>query len=224
MILIVSTTQQEVKQLCPDFSLTIGVINPLSIGFRNDVNVLITGVGAVPTTYHLMSVISNSQYSMIINIGVAGSYSPKYSIGDVVMVEKETFSDYGIDDNGHFYSIFDKNLANPNQFPYENGWIRWPSNEYFPLVNHLPKAKGITVSTASGSAEVISRIKNQFSADIETMEGAAVFYTCCMMNIPFICLRGISNLVEPRNVSNWNLPLAINNVCLEAKKLIENLQ
>jgi futalosine hydrolase len=223
MILIVSATQQEVKELYPNCNLPVGSITRLSVGIRNDINVLITGVGSVPTTFHLLTALSKGIYTSVINLGIAGSFTQKLSLGDVVVIEKETFGDYGIDDNGQLYSLFEKKLANPNQFPFENGWIHWTSSKYFPLLSQIPKVRGVTVSTASGSVEKINKIKKLFSPDIETMEGAAVFYTCSMKNVPYICLRGISNMVEPRNVSNWNLPLAINNVCLEAKKLIEKL-
>jgi futalosine hydrolase len=41
------------------------------------------------------------------------------------------------------------------------------------------------------------------------MEGAAVFYTCNIMNTPSIQIRSVSNHIEPRNKANWNIPLAI---------------
>jgi len=44
-----------------------------------------------------------------------------------------------------------------------------------------------------------------------------------MMNVPFVCLRGISNRVEPRNTAGWNITLAVDNVCREAEKVILQL-
>jgi len=223
MLLLVSATSQEVAPLCPNSTLPIGEITPLATGYSNALNVLITGVGSVSTTFHLLSAISKGIFTTIINLGIAGSYIPNIGLGQVVVVERDTFADYGIDDNGKFYSLFDKKLANPNQFPFENGWIQWNSSEHFSPSSEIPRAKGITVSTATGSTEIINRNIKHFSPDIETMEGAAVFYVCSMLNIPFICLRGISNMVEPRDSSQWNINMAINAVCNEAQKLMGKL-
>jgi futalosine hydrolase len=44
------------------------------------------------------------------------------------------------------------------------------------------------------------------------MEGATFFYICCREKIPFLALRAISNKVEPRNKSNWDIMLALNNL------------
>jgi futalosine hydrolase len=44
------------------------------------------------------------------------------------------------------------------------------------------------------------------------MEGAGLHYTCRMLQIPFLQLRGISNLVGERNKENWKISLAIEQV------------
>jgi futalosine hydrolase len=41
------------------------------------------------------------------------------------------------------------------------------------------------------------------------MEGAAVYFVCNEMNIPVIQIRAISNYIEPRNKSNWDIKKAI---------------
>jgi len=40
------------------------------------------------------------------------------------------------------------------------------------------------------------------------MEGAAVAQLCACLGVPFFEVRGISNLVEDRNLSRWDLPTA----------------
>ena len=68
------------------------------------------------------------------------------------------------------------------------------------------------MNTAHGNKHSINALIEKFGADIETMEGAAVFYVCLMERIPFCEIRSISNYVEERNVANWNIPLAIENL------------
>jgi futalosine hydrolase len=57
--------------------------------------------------------------------------------------------------------------------------------------------------------------EKKFDADIETMEGAAFFYSCLQLKIPFLQIRAISNFVEPRDKSKWNIPLALENLSTE---------
>ena len=40
------------------------------------------------------------------------------------------------------------------------------------------------------------------------MEGAAVAQLCARFGVPFFEVRGISNLVEDRDLSRWDLPAA----------------
>jgi futalosine hydrolase len=56
------------------------------------------------------------------------------------------------------------------------------------------------------------KTKMQFNPQIESMEGAAVFYVCLKTNINCIQIRTISNNVERRNKNNWNIPLALKNL------------
>lgn len=223
MLLLVSATQREVMPLLRGEKVPTGKAIPISIGNRNDVSLLISGVGSVPTTFHLQAELTKRKYSAVVSLGIAGSYSPFLTIGDVVVVRSEVFADYGIDDNGQFHTLFHHGLADPNHYPFEDGVIQWKFGNFFPMDNQLLNVKGVTVSTATGSESTKNRIERQFSPDIETMEGAAVFYTCSMMNVPFVCLRGISNRVEPRNAVGWNIPLAVDNVCREAEKVILQL-
>jgi hypothetical protein len=63
----------------------------------------------------------------------------------------------------------------------------------------LPAVTGATVNMASGSQPVIDRIREAWNPDIETMEGAWLAYLCAMAGIPWIAVRAVSNMVEPRN-------------------------
>jgi futalosine hydrolase len=44
------------------------------------------------------------------------------------------------------------------------------------------------------------------------MEGIAFHYACKQAKIPFLQIRAISNYVTPRNKSEWEIPLAIQNL------------
>ena len=84
----------------------------------------------------------------------------------------------------------------------------------------MKAVNAITVNTATGSDATRDKLVRKFNPDIETMEGATFFYICRRENIPFLALRAISNIVEIRNKSNWNIKLALLNL---AEKLNEVL-
>ena len=95
------------------------------------------------------------------------------------------------------------------EYPFKNGWLS-PGNKSLSL--SLLSRKGITVNTVHGNEKSIENIIERFSPDVESMEGAAFFYSCMMKNVSCIQIRVISNIVERRNKDNWNIPLAIKNL------------
>lgn len=215
-ILLVAATELEVKGLLKE-SAKIGVPHRLFDVSENSVDVLITGVGAVPTAFHLTRYAEG--YDLIINIGIAGSYRKDIKLGQVVVVDWDCFGDYGIDDNGLFTSLSSAGFANASCN------VNGLSNPWLPELNipkDILKVRGVTLGTASGSEEAVSKIEQSWNPDIETMEGAAVFYVCLLLNKPFICLRVISNFVEPRDKSKWKVKEALDNLSTELLKLLSN--
>ena len=215
-ILVVAATELEVKGLLKEPAET-GVPYRLFDVSENSVDVLITGVGAVPTAFCLARFVED--YDFILNVGIAGSYSSNINIGQVVVVDWDCFGDYGIDNNGHFISLSEVGFADAssNVNNLSNPWLN-----KIDIPEYLVKVKGITLGTASGSEQSIGKIKQLWNPDIETMESAAVFYVCLLLDKPFICLRAISNFVEPRNKSKWRIKEALDNLNTEVIKFISS--
>ena len=173
-----------------------------------DFDVIVTGVGIVNTTFYLTKKLGKKDYDLVINMGVAGSFSDEIKIGDVVEVVEDNFSEIGFED-GNSFSEF-TNFRIKNSFKV---------NER----TNLKKAKGITVNTVHGNEKTITEIVSRLTPDVESMEGAACFMVCEKFEIPCIQIRAISNKVEKRNTENWNLPLAISNLNTELEKIINSL-
>ena len=173
-----------------------------------DCDVMVTGVGMVNTTFSLTKRLSKKSYDLVINIGVAGSFSDEIKIGDVVEVVEDNFSEIGFE-NGHSFSEF-------TNFRIENSF---KVNEK----TNLKKAKGITVNTVHGNEKTIAEIMSRLNPDVESMEGAACFMVCEQFEISCIQIRAISNKVEKRNTANWNLPLAIKNLNNKVEQIISVL-
>ena len=57
----------------------------------NGCNILITGMGMVNTSIQITKELMQNKYDLVINMGVAGSFSQDYIVGDVVEVVKIIF-------------------------------------------------------------------------------------------------------------------------------------
>lgn len=213
-ILIVSATEKEVLPLKKNLKINISNACMMKYTAVKDlvVDYLVTGVGSTFTAYTLTKRLSTKKYDLVINAGIAGSLNPNIKIGDVVFVMEDEFADLGIEDREDFYTLFDKGFVEKDQAPFKNGKLE---NSYLfkeNKINTLPKVAALTANTTHGSNISIQKIKQKFTADIETMEGASFFYVCLQEGVKFFAIRSISNIVEERNTENWNIPLAIENL------------
>jgi len=184
-------------------------------------DILITGVGIPSTVFHLSKKLFAKKYDLAIQAGIAGAFNHQLKLSEVVAVKEETFADLGIEENGKLYSLFEKGFMNENEFPFENGWLK---NDH-PVIEkiNLPYAKGITVNKIGDDILQNKMMEEKFSADVESMEGAAFHYVCLQQQINFLQLRSISNYVGERDKSKWELHNAIENLNTELLKIIEKL-
>lgn len=191
------------------------ILGPIHVQF------FITGVGMTATAVHLSAQLTKSRPDLVINVGIAGAYGTRRSIGDVVLVVQEQFGDLGIEESdGSFHDLFEVGLSNPDEFPFQSGTLKNEFNE----PSFLPTASGLTVSKVHGYEPSIEDIVKKYGADIETMEGAAFFYTCLVHQLPFMAIRAISNKVEKRDRSAWRIELALENLSNVVKELLVALQ
>lgn len=214
-VLIVSATDFEIEFLHKKLVET---------DFKNiEVHFLVTNAGLVPTTFALSQMLVKKTYDLVLNVGVAGTFNPELKIGETVLIESEVFGDFGADDNGKFLDIFNLGLLNPNNFPFTNAALipaAFNLDFYCPMFKNV---KGLSVNKASGNETQIRELIQLYNSDTESMEGAAVFYVCLQLNQKVIQVRTISNKVENRDKSKWNLPLAIKNLNSSILELLNYL-
>jgi futalosine hydrolase len=197
-------------------------------GFRLSnclISTLVTGIGGISTAWGMKIWLSNNNPpDLAINAGIAGTYSDKIIIGDVVMPVTDCFADLGIEFAEGTKTLADAGMTDPDEFPFEAGIIHSKNIYTNRFGNILKKVNGISVNTCSGTASTIKKLKNKFNPDIETMEGATFFYICAREKIPFLSLRAISNKVEPRNRDSWNIPLALENLTEKLREILLMLE
>ena len=198
-----------------------GTDNEFTLGSHR-VSVLVTGVGPVATTWKLAGYLSGRKPDLVINAGIAGAYDRSLAHGDVVLVGEEQLADPGAEEaDGRLIDLFDMKLLDPDGFPFQRGRLINPDME---TAGFLRQVSGLTVSRATGTEASIAAIRNKYpDACIESMEGGAVFYCCLLAGIRFLEIRAVSNYVEPRNRSGWNIPLAIDSLNNVLKELLQAL-
>lgn len=206
-ILIVSATSFEVYPL----SYTLNISDP-SIGlhqshsniFNKNIDILITGVGMVNTAIMFSKNLKHS-YDLIINMGVCGAFTRNLILGQVVNVTEDILSEMGAENGDDFIKFNELGLPGENTFFNK---INFKNS----LLDSLTKVRGITVNTIHGNENSIEKISNLFQPNVESMEGAAFFAACHDLNLNYIQIRAISNYVEKRDKSKWQMSLAITNL------------
>jgi futalosine hydrolase len=82
----------------------------------------------------------------------------------------------------------------------------------------------VTVSTCSGTSARGEELAGRFSGAIcENMEGAAAAQVALMYGVEGLEIRGVSNLGEDRDLSRWNISLAVERAQQFVLKYIETL-
>jgi futalosine hydrolase len=208
-ILILSATPEEIAPAVQQMDRCQRLSPYLYAGYfaGKPVEILLGGIGTVSTAFRLTRLLLQRTYSLAVSAGIAGSFADDIHVGDVVQITEDCFADSGIDDNGVFRSLAEAGLADENEYPFVQNWLSG-----VPVPSPYRNVRGITVQMASGSEKRIGELAGRYQPQIETMENAAFFYVCRMMQMPFVSFRAISNKVEPRNRKNWQVPQAIRQV------------
>ncbi len=211
-ILIAAATEAELAPFMAHLSANWSIISKNVYQHNNlQVVILVTGVGMVATAYTLTRALSAMKYDFVIQAGIAGSFNKDIKIGDTVFITSEQWGDLGAEDNDSYLDLFVMGLQDANTYPYENGKLNTAITEIHKNLM-LPQVAGLTVNMVSGNENTIARLSAQYKCDIESMEGAAFHYVCLMEQVPFAQVRTISNYVEPRDRSKWQIGPAVKNL------------
>lgn len=174
----------------------------------NKIQLLITGIGAMAATYALTRHTTLQKPQLMIQAGIAGSFSQQLPILSTVVVEDDGMGDLGAEEQGSFKDIFDLQLADQNNFPFTDSRLKNPTITEW-LNTGFKAVRAITVNEISTRESRIQELKMKYQADLESMEGAAFHYVCLQEKISFVQVRCISNFVGERDKKNWKLKESI---------------
>ncbi|MFZ5798282.1 MAG: futalosine hydrolase [Thermodesulfobacteriota bacterium] len=188
-------------------------MGPLLSVFRHESVVnLVTGIGPVETAVRLSSWLHGNAgtISSVVNIGVAGAYiQPRRGdtpeLLDICLAEREVLGDLGVCLGDRIEPVAGKKLRPPGVFEMDGDLLARAEKAL--AAERLSYFRGVfvTVSCASGTARRGEMLARRHQGLCENMEGAAVARVCKEFALPCLELRCISNLVEDRDTSRWQL-------------------
>jgi len=225
-IIVVASSNREVI----DFAGKMQFVHQVDPNYRSyklgdmQIDTLVTGYGSVYTSYMLTRALNLMNYDLAINIGLAGSFDHFLEQGFVVNIVQDQFADLGIEYKNKIYTLFEEELMNENEFPFTEGVLNSLGNFEIEEVESLIPVKGITLNTLYSDPKWISILRDKYSPEIETMNGAAFFYVCLSEKVPFLQIRAISHFVEIKRIENWNIPSAIKNLTNSLLHILEELR
>jgi futalosine hydrolase len=179
------------------------------------VSVVVAGIGAVNTAHALTKYFStHSKPPFVIQTGIAGAYVPaNVPVGSVVLADTEIYGDAGVLTPGGwrpmeeigipFVEATPSRPARFNYFPLDAELVARATAAAGKLVART--GKFLTLSQVTGVRAAGDALYGRFGALCESMEGAAAAHVCAMHDVPFLEVRGVSNLVEDRDRAAWRV-------------------
>jgi len=177
----------------------------------------IGGMGKVNAA-HAATILTGYNPAAIIVFGIGGAYpSSNAKIGNVAIAKEEIAGDEGVLTLDGFKDtefIGIPLLETSTSVIYTT----YPARES--LVKHALQALHtnldadlhlgtfVTLSTCTGTTARARELEERYHGLCENMEGAAVAQVAELHNIPWIEVRGISNIVEDRDLQKWDIPSA----------------
>jgi futalosine hydrolase len=170
--------------------------------------------------------------ALVIQTGVAGAYVPAgIPVGAVVLADTEIYGDLGVRTIDGWQPMEavgiplvaarDGQPARFNYFPLDQTLVAHASRIGGSLIART--GPFLTLSVVTGVRALGDELHERFGALCESMEGVAAAHVCALHDVPFLEVRGISNLVEDRDRRKWRIKEAADAAQDVVLKLAENL-
>jgi futalosine hydrolase len=230
MIALLCSVQAEAERILAAMtvmrSTTLGS-KLLIEGKLNDRRILlcIGGMGKINAAHAATLMLTQFKPSAIVVFGIGGAYpSSGARVGDIAIANEEIAGDEGVLTQEGFKdaeyigipllktstSVIYSTYAAPEHLVKES--LRSLSERQDAVPGKVHVGTFITLSACTGTAERARELEERHHGLCENMEGAAVAQIAVLHGIPWLEVRGISNIVEDRNVKTWDIPKAAQSV------------
>lgn len=224
-ILIIAATTLEINPLIGYLQESYNRLSESEMLFEGKglrIRVEICGIGLLATTFNLGRILNTGTFDCVLQLGIAGAYpTPQIDLGAIVYVQAERIGDLGArTKEGAFLTLPQMGLEEPSAGTLPGN----PPAHLAVFLQQLQAVEGISVNHISGDPAGHKHFTIGPGAIVtESMEGAALHYVCTAFHVPFIQVRSISNWVEPRDKSRWQIGPALQNLNKTAIALLQHL-
>lgn len=184
------------------------------IGSENErFTVALAGVGPMSAAANTATMLSTSEYSLVINMGIAGGFPERAKIGDVVVALKMVAADLGAESEDGFKTIEELGFGKSGLTcdPEIVGRVQKAIQQHSSISVHARTI--LTLSTVTGTDKSLKRLMQRFpEAGAEAMEGYGVATAAELKGIPCMEIRSISNLIGPRDREAWRIKDALDSL------------
>lgn len=183
------------------------------------VALVVGGCDKVNASHALTCVLLAGCPALVLQVGVAGAYPGSgLSVGDLALATEEVYADTGVlaPEGWRSAQAIGLPLARVgehvygNVFPLDSGLVgaalrvvqeaAWPEPR-----PRITAGRCLTSSLVTGRVADGRALAERWHALAESMEGAAAAHVCVLHGVPFLEVRGISNLVADRDKAGWDL-------------------
>lgn len=236
-IIVLGAVQQEIELAAGHLDNSRQIQHPvgrITEGFIGNRRIVCCagGVGKANAASAATALMERYNPEIIINTGCGGAYPGSgLTVGDLAVASEEYFADEGVLTPAGWKNLRDMDLPlyiNGDQQFYNSIPLSRHASEKVVRVAalhgvRLIRGRFVTVSTCSGTRARGHEIAQSHQAVCESMEGAAVALACLRYDLQCIEIRGISNLVEDRDVSKWDFQTALEASQRFVLKVIEDI-
>ncbi|MBQ3596840.1 MAG: 5'-methylthioadenosine/S-adenosylhomocysteine nucleosidase [Clostridia bacterium] len=214
MIGIIIALHSEAKHLIDklqDVTQTKITNKPAFVGKLNGKKVVIVvcGIGKVSSAIATQKVIDTYSPQYIINVGSCGGTNNSVKVKEFYLIDKCIQFDFDVTEIDNV----------------EIGYIQEYDMRYFPAYTNLKSSlQTATLATAdrfSSKEQDILTVSN-CECNVRDMEGGAIAQTCFSNNVPFICIKGISD-VHGQGSNAQQFKQNLESVCLEIPKIVNEI-
>ena len=175
--------------------------------------VIVSGIGAVNAALAVQAAILESRPSLVLSLGIAGAYpNSGLKIGDVCVSSRMVFAGLGAMDGSNFLNLEQMGFALLEQDGerVHNALQADARSDEFALVTGARLGPILTLETVTGSVEMALELESRVPGALaEGMEGAGVALAAARSGLGCLEIRGISNMVGPRDRSGWRIREAL---------------
>ena len=184
-----------------------------------DILLCIGGMGKVNAAHAATLLLTHFNPEVLLIFGVGGTYpSSGAMVGDIALANEEIAGDEGVLTVDGFKDteyigiplLTTATTTIYTTYPAPESLLQ-QSRKSLASIRHngsVHVGPFITLSTCTGTAARARELEDRHHGLCENMEGAAAAQVALCHDVPWLEVRGISNIVEDRDLKKWNIPKA----------------